>query len=278
MTQSPSPIVDEVAEPADLALVLDLRRLAAATRDCSVCDGDGIKANGNQCGGCGGTGKVPAWWGVEKTLAAAADRLASLVSPPKAGPGEPAPVAWRTDIFESLPNGKLSRLILDAEEVTDPDPDWKPLYANHEARGDHIPDPGKMVAHEPRGDGVRVTDAVVERAMSVFIKEVRDQVGPEWTDEFDEEVCLISPTGDGFAPFFPLRKALEATLPPLGDGRAEIVEECAKVADALAERQAETNRKYPDHVKAYPAWEAYVSKYREVAAAIRSLSNPGGSE
>ena len=275
MTQSPSPIVDEVADTADLALVLDLRRLAAATRDCSVCDGDGIKANGNQCGGCGGTGKVPAWWGVEKTLAAAADRLASLVSPPKAGAGEPVGYVTRYDLNE-VAQGRIGGNIYPAGTLR-PENEI-PLYANHEARGDHIPDPGKMVAHEPRGDGVRVTDAVVERAMSVFIKEVRDQVGPEWTDEFDEEVCLISPTGDGFAPFFPLRKALEATLPPLGDGRAEIVEECAKVADALAERQAETNRKYPDHVKAYPAWEAYVSKYREVAAAIRSLSNPGGSE
>jgi hypothetical protein len=36
--------------------------------------------------------------------------------------------AWRTDIFEALSNGKLTRLILDAEEVKDPDPDWTPLY------------------------------------------------------------------------------------------------------------------------------------------------------
>lgn len=38
-------------------------------------------------------------------------------------------VAWRTDIFENLPNGKLTRLILDAEEVTDPGEDWTALYA-----------------------------------------------------------------------------------------------------------------------------------------------------
>lgn len=36
-------------------------------------------------------------------------------------------VAYRTDIFESLPNGKLSRLIMEASEVKDPDPDWTPL-------------------------------------------------------------------------------------------------------------------------------------------------------
>ena len=36
-------------------------------------------------------------------------------------------VAYRTDIFESLPNGKLSRLILEASEVRDPDADWTPL-------------------------------------------------------------------------------------------------------------------------------------------------------
>lgn len=36
-------------------------------------------------------------------------------------------VAYRTDIFESLPNGKLSRLILEAGEVSNPDPDWTPL-------------------------------------------------------------------------------------------------------------------------------------------------------
>jgi hypothetical protein len=56
-----------------------------------------------------------------------------------------------------------------------------------------------------------VTEEMVERAMSAFIASVREQ-DPEWTDEFDEEVNLISPTGDGFAPYFPIRAALSAAL------------------------------------------------------------------
>lgn len=45
----------------------------------------------------------------------------------------PAPVAveavaWRTDIFESMPNGRMTRLILDASELrVAPDADWTAL-------------------------------------------------------------------------------------------------------------------------------------------------------
>lgn len=161
------------------------------------------------------------------------------------------PVAWR---WRAKVKGEWGLW-----SVADVDPnDWlwreywqelevRPLYANHEARG----------------DGVRVTETMVDAALEALGIETQGQEPSDshpWISRDD------------------MRAALEAALPPLGDGRAEIVEECAKVADALAERQAETNRKYPDHVKAYPAWEAYVSKYREVAAAIRFLSNPGGRE
>lgn len=57
----------------------------------------------------------------------------------------------------------------------------------------------------------RVTDEMVEAAMSAFIAAVRQQ-DKEWTDDIDEEQLLTSPSGDWFAPFYPIRDALTAAL------------------------------------------------------------------
>lgn len=67
---------------------------------------------------------IPAIAALTRRAREAADTIDRLTSSGEA-------VAYRTDIFENLPNGKLTRLILDASEVKDPDPDWKPLvYAS----------------------------------------------------------------------------------------------------------------------------------------------------
>lgn len=60
-------------------LVARLWAIAAETRDCTVCDGDGVKANGNECGGCNGSGRVPVLWGATNQAAReAAARLTAL--------------------------------------------------------------------------------------------------------------------------------------------------------------------------------------------------------
>lgn len=58
------------------------------------------------------------------------------------------------------------------------------------------------------------------------------------------------------------------------DARAEAVEECAKIADAMADNQQATNDKYPEHAKAYDNWRYTVDHYRAVAAAIRASAVP----
>lgn len=56
----------------------------------------------------------------------------------------------------------------------------------------------------------------------------------------------------------------------LADGRAETREDCAKVADAMANDQQATNEKHPEHAAAYETWRAAVLHYRNVAAGIRN--------
>lgn len=81
-------------------------------------------------------------------LERAADTIDRLTSTGEA-------VAWRTDIFENLPNGKLTRLILDAAEVKDPDPDWKPLfYAS--------PREGHVEVPREGNDLIERVDAIIE--------------------------------------------------------------------------------------------------------------------
>lgn len=54
---------------------------------------------------------------------------------------------------------------------------------------------------------------------------------------------------------------------------AEVMEQCARVADAMADAQEATNKKYPDHAKAYDAWVRAVDNYRDVAKTIREIAS-----
>lgn len=54
--------------------------------------------------------------------------------------------------------------------------------------------------------------------------------------------------------------------------RNEIIEQCAKVAEGMAEDQERTNAKYPEHAKAYPKWRNAVYCYQDVARQIRKLT------
>lgn len=47
----------EKSDPVE-ALRADAEHIILAERQCSVCDGDGIKESGANCGGCGATGSV----------------------------------------------------------------------------------------------------------------------------------------------------------------------------------------------------------------------------
>jgi hypothetical protein len=86
-------------------------------------------------------------------LERAADTIDRLTSTGEA-------VAYRTDIFENLPNGKLTRLILDASEVKDPDPDWKPLFYSSPREGPvEVPDGMVLV---PRVATAEMLDAHYE--------------------------------------------------------------------------------------------------------------------
>jgi len=157
----------------------------------------------------------------------------ALVSPPKAGAGEP--VGWVTaEILAAMKRG---------ERVV---PGWKysadfciPLYANHEARG----------------DGVRVTDEVVDREWDRLC-EKDDRSSPvEYPD-----MALI--TRDELA------EAMRTALPPLGDGRAEIVEAC--IAAVEKARSDVIHSGSVDYVNGVSLGHS------RAIAAIRSLSNPGG--
>lgn len=49
-----------------------------------------------------------------------------------------------------------------------------------------------------------------------------------------------------------------------------VVERCAKHIESLADKQEETNEKYPDHAKSYPSWVDRISMYRLLASDIRA--------
>lgn len=55
---------------------------------------------------------------------------------------------------------------------------------------------------------------------------------------------------------------------------AATVEACAKVLDVMAEEQDATNKKYPDHAKAYATWVDRVIHFRWAADNIRKLALP----
>lgn len=53
----------------------DLTERLRSKRSCTVCDGDGIKSNGKECGGCKGSGKV---YRYDRTGTEAADEIDRL--------------------------------------------------------------------------------------------------------------------------------------------------------------------------------------------------------
>jgi hypothetical protein len=125
----------------------------------------------------------------------------------------------------------------------------------------HTPDWTKMIDlsvmppvanHEARGDGVRVTDEVIAQRRHMCAL-----AGP------------CSDNGDGCScSDADLASRVVIGVPPLGDGREEIVEACAKVAD---EYQRIWSLPTPE-----PHASVRAGAGMEIAAAIRSLSNFGG--
>lgn len=53
-------------------------------RSCTVCEGDGTKSNGKQCGGCGGSGEVLRYGRIGKEAAAEIEHLRLSLSEARA--------------------------------------------------------------------------------------------------------------------------------------------------------------------------------------------------
>ena len=49
-----------------------------------------------------------------------------------------------------------------------------------------------------------------------------------------------------------------------------VVERCAAHIESLANKQEETNAKYPDHARSYPSWVDRIPMYRLLASDIRA--------
>lgn len=60
-----------------------------------------------------------------------------------------------------------------------------------------------------------INEKALAAALTAFIDGVRQQ-DPNWYDEFDEEITLVAPDGDYFAPELPLQSAITAYLSALG--------------------------------------------------------------
>ena len=75
-------------------------------------------------------------------------------------------------------------------------------------------------------------DNAVAKAMEAFVSSVRGQ-DPEWTDEYDEEITLVSPDGDFFALEYPIRDASKAYLSLARSGL-----EASKAEESMRERAA----------------------------------------
>lgn len=278
MTQSPSPSVDEVAvKPWPLFGYAPGRYRC----QCVVCqqmfEGDKRAVHCLEC--------------------AARAANASLVSPPKAGREEPRgwegywPGAGSINSVTMITRHErvMRQWVSDGAEIT-------PLYANHEARG----------------DGVRVTEGAVEKShaygemFKAFAdelvtlshnfeslddarKSVRDFARGVYAESERVARCPycqgsrieLADGGNGIV----LERACSmcsAALPPLGDGRAEIVEECARLCDAEAELRFAQARKADDgdtswgidtHASSI-AQDNKAITARGLAAAIRALSSP----
>jgi hypothetical protein len=241
MTKSPSPSVDEVAE-GELSSWLETLDSCLETFWAITEPGTDSRllAEGAQD---------------------AAKAIASLVSPPKAGSGEPVG-------FINAQGGFL---------LTDAGAEWfktamanagpapvgiaaLPLYANHEARG----------------DGVRVTDDLFthREAWRTGLVLAKHSSQPPTVDMDDR--AYWQHEIDVFDRVF---AALEAALPPLGDGRAEIVEAVARAIDKHIDAAPVDgiNAEGDYNLNVFNQQQSYVDGLKVARlAAIRSLSNPGG--
>jgi len=173
-------------------------------------------------------GFLTGWW---------RDRLDALAAALVSPPGEP--VAFVTDNIGVLfAHNAPIRAMLDALPAPPVGQKLLPLYANHEARR----------------DGVRVTDAealhgaIISRVMPF----TRNDMTNEQAASFGEDLMGM------------IQSAL---LPPIGDGRAEIVEALEAARDLAKTMEGLTaGRSDDDYV-----WAAQA----KIEAAIRALSNPG---
>lgn len=145
--------------------------------------------------------------------ASGADYWRTMLAAAPVRSGEEKPAAWRTDIFEQLSNGRLTRLVLDADEVTDPSPDWKPLYAT--------PRPSELVAalREAEADKVALHQTIgrVWKALGI---ETYEQAGGKDISEIVAERCHAALATPGLA----------ASRPTVG------VTKPAGIPDDIAER------------------------------------------
>lgn len=113
-------------------------------------------------------------------------------------------------------------------------------------------------------------DDAVAKAMEAFVSSVRGQ-DPDWTDEYDEEITLVSPDGDFFAIEYPIRDAIKAYLSLTRAGL-----EAGKAEESMRERAA---------LEAEGIGEAYgmdetgwTECSETVATAIRALPLTGGDK
>lgn len=230
---SPSSSVDEVALPTGCKM--DSPSRYASDLDCDKC-------------GLGEGDACREYHTIADASIAAKRAAASLVSPPKAGTGEP--VAWRKPKHPAAVNP----FFIDAEDRT---ADWAkqiytvPLYANPEPRGDGIKVTGtgeadywavwsgKTGVHiglwpkKETAEAVASEYSMASAYIEPLYRRVTDDDGEADTqaEQSAENMRLIDWIADQIG--LPHDEELsrsnfaawrEAALPPIGDSRAEIVE------------------------------------------------------
>lgn len=80
----------------------DAAYIVAAKRDCTVCDGDGIKESGSNCGGCGASGLVYSYPENVRRVAEAFLHSMEWPSPAEAPENKRVLVCWRgTDVLSA---------------------------------------------------------------------------------------------------------------------------------------------------------------------------------
>lgn len=261
--QPPSPIVDEMA----------------VKRPCPKCGVDDSEMSAQQgwyfveCQNCDRITK--AW---RTPAEAIADwNGAALVSPPKAGAGEPVAWRWRYD-DPSYPGKMLGwffgPLKPPPKAVGRSWPGWEcePLYANHEARGDGVRVKPLEWETDQVGGGLRAGEYRVRAGLwthGYYWLRGEDDPHTGYAEEDDakEAAQLDHETR--------IRSAL---LPPLGDGRAE--NEFAEYEGVTAKELATTVARYGKALRKIAdlrvAEDANEPFDEALDLADAALSNPGG--